>query len=255
MAPGGSRPVLHAFIDESGQRGHSPKASKHFAMSAVVMADENLPMVSAWLDGLRSEVGRQPGDTLHFQNLKSHAERLHVAKALGKQDMVRVISVVVCKDHLTGTARLNDDQAYLYTFRFLLERLSWYARDCKAEVRYTLAHIHRFKIAKLRAYEAALRSMDGRSCTVAWDHVDAKGGLIDQPSRVDALQIADLAVSSIAQAFEPDRFGNTEQRYLYELQPRIWRRGTGPNQYTTYGLKMHPWTDATKAAYPWVATL
>ena len=249
------RPMLHAFIDESGQRGHSPKASRHFVMSAVVMWHDEQPVVSTWLAGLREELGRSPGETLHFQNLKSHADRLHACMSVGSQETLAIISVVVCKDHLVGTMRLNDDQAYLYTFRFLLERLSWLARDKKADIRYTLAHIHRFKIAKLREYESILRATGKPECSIEWAHIHPAGGTVDQPNRVEMLQVADIAVSGIAQAFEPDRFGNTERRYLTELLPRIWARGSGGNRYTTYGLKMHPWSTTTKAAYPWVATL
>ena len=90
-------------------------------------------------------------------------------------------------------------------------------------------------------------------CQMAWDRPDPAGGKIDQPNRLELLQFADAAASSTATAFEPDRFGNTEQRYLSEFAPRLYRRGNG--KLTSYGLKMHPWSDATRAAYPCVATL
>lgn len=248
----GARPLLRAYIDESGQRGHSPRSSKHFVMTATIMLDSRVAHVAAWTAQLRKDLGRRPGDTLHFVNLKSHAERVHAAKALGKNTDLAFISVVVCKDHLTHATRLSDDQAYLFTFRFLLERLSWFARDRKHDLTYTLAHIRRFKLSQLRQYEAALRAS---STSVAWDYLDPSGGTIDQPSRDERLQIADIGASATAQAFEPDRFGNTEDRYLREMLPRVWARGNGANRLTTYGLKMHPWSASTKAAYPWVATL
>jgi hypothetical protein len=158
--------------------------------------------------------------------------------------------VVVCKQHLTGTP-LNDHQAYLYTFRYLLERLSWLARDQHCDLEYTLAHVVRFKLAKLRQYEAALRNTPG--CQVAWSVLGDRGGSIDQPSRVEALQLADTAASATFNAFEPDKYGNTEPRYLTALAHRLYRRGSAP--LTSYGLKIHPQTPATKAAYPWVAAL
>jgi hypothetical protein len=63
--------------------------------------------------------------------------------------------------------------------------------------------------------------------------------------------LADIAASATYQAFEPDQYGNTEPRYLQELTSRLWRPPS--RQLTSYGLKMHPWNDTTKAAYPWVA--
>jgi hypothetical protein len=147
------------------------------------------------------------------------------------------------------------DKAYLYTLRFLLERLSWIARDTNHELHYTIAHVVRFPMYKLREYENALRAMDSTVCKVAWDHVDGHGGRIDQPSRVEMLQFADATASATFAAFEPDAFANTEARYLQEMGSRLWRRGTGVNRLTSYGLKIHPWNDDTKAAYPWVAAL
>lgn len=240
---------LHAFIDEAGQRSSSKHSSDHFVMSAVLVDELQLPRAAAFMARLRTDLRRQPGQTLHWRYLKTHADRLHAAKSLGAQPWVTVSSVVVCKRHLTGD--LNDDRAYLYTLRFLLERMSWLARDRGRELNYTLAHIVRFKMETLREYEAILR--DDPRCQVAWQAVSAHGGRLDQPSRIELLQLADVAASATAVAFEPDAHGNTEQRYLQEIGPRLYRRGTAP--LTSYGLKMHPWSETTKAAYPWVAAL
>jgi hypothetical protein len=191
-----------------------------------------------------------PGHELHWLNIKSHPQRLHVARTLGQADFLTISSVVVCKRHFApGDAIHHNDVAYLYTLRFLLERLSWLGRDRGGAVDYTLAHIIRFQIAKLRHYEALLRAEP--QCKIRWAYI-AGPGSIDQPSRVQELQIADLAASAIAAAFEPDTFGNTEPRYLQEMIPRFYRRG---GNLTSYGLKMHPWNAAAQAAYPWVQAL
>ncbi|MEU8190035.1 DUF3800 domain-containing protein [Micromonospora carbonacea] len=239
--------MLYAFIDEAGNRSRGPKAGDHFVMSAVAIREPDLTTASQFLAALRSDLGRNPGDTLHWRNLK-HPERVHVANRLGQQGWATLSSVVVCKRHLSGTP-LNDDQAYLYTFRYLLERLSWLARDSHHELSYTLAHVIRFKLPTLRQYEAALRQTPG--CQIAWQVLGGRGGALDQPSRVEHLQLADAAASATWAAFEPDKYGNTEPRYLQSLANRLYRRGSAP--LTSYGLKFHP--NSTKAAYPWVATL
>lgn len=242
---------LHAFIDEAGQRSSSQRSSDHFVLSAVIIPEDFLPSAAALLAQLRSELRRRPGDPLHWRNLKGHAPRVHAAKTLGSAGTTTVSSVVVCKRHLPPS-ELDEDQAYLYTLRFLLERMSWYARDVGAELTYTLAHVVRFKLEKLRAYEERLRAM-WWGCQIAWGNLDSRGGHIDQPNRIEFLQLADVAASATFAAFEPDQFGNTEVRYLQELAPALYRRSGGA--LTSYGLKMHPWRDATKAAYPWVAAL
>ena len=246
-------PRLHAFIDEAGQRSHSARSSAHFVMSAVVVPSEHLADASVVLASLRTDLRRPVGATLHWRNIKSHADRLHAARALGAQPWVKVSTVVVCKRHLSASAGMSDDHAYLYTFRFLLERLSWLARDTQRGMYYTLAHVVRFKMERLREYEAILRSQPPPVCRIEWTWLDPKGGRLDQPGRVELLQLADIAASGTFLAFEPDNHGNTESRYVHEMAPRLYRRGSAP--LTSYGLKMHPWSDATRAAYPWVAAL
>lgn len=245
-----ARGRLVAYIDEAGQRARTSRSSSHFVLSAVVFHSEDEPAAIDLLQQLRVDLRRRAGDPLHWQNVKSHTQRLRLAQGLGTASWLTVASVVVCKDHLAAPP-LDDDGAYLYTLRFLLERLSWLSRDRDEVLTYTLAHVVRFKIAKLREYEAALQDLP--DCRVEWSALDPHGGYVDQPSRVEYLQLADAAASATFAAFEPDRFGFTERRYLEQLAPVLYRRPPGP--LTTYGLKMHPWTDATRAAYPWVAAL
>jgi hypothetical protein len=243
--------VLRAFVDESGGRAVTAKSTDYFVMAAVVIDDTAIAVASETLTQMRQDLGRRPGDPLSWKNLKSHSQRLRAAQLLAAAP-VTISSVVVCKRYL-ATALPSEDHAYLYTLRFLLERLSWLARDRKTAVEYTLAMITRFRLATLRAYEARLRNSS--TCKIAWDGMPLPGR-IDQPSRQELLQLADLAASATAKAFELDRFGNTERRYLEMLAPRLYRRGRGATALTSYGLKMHPWNDPScKAAHPWVNEL
>ncbi|MGI5201653.1 DUF3800 domain-containing protein [Spirillospora sp. CA-108201] len=240
-----------AFIDEAGQRSRTPKSSDHFVMSAAIIDDEHLDDAADCLAKLRVDLGRRPGDHLTWKNLHGHSLRLHASKVLGQQPWLTVSSVVVCKRHIThGIEEIDDDLAYLYTVRYLLERLSWHARDRSRQSSYTLAHVIRFKKEKLREYERLLRG--DAACKIAWSALDPRGGQIDQPQRLELLQLADLAASATFAAFEPDRYGNTERRYLENFAGRLYRRN---EKLTSYGLKMHPWCPSTKAAYPWVAAL
>ena len=244
---------LLAFIDESGQRAFSPSSSKHFVMSAVAWREEDDPKARALLASLRANLGVAPGTTLHWNRTSGHSPRKHLAKSLGAAEFVTIASVVVAKHAIPADRRLtNSHEAYLHTFRFLLERLSWLARDASMNLDYTLAHVVHFKMEQLRAYEAKLRGLSAQSCSVRWENVP-KGGSLDQPSRCEQLQLADIAASATAAAFEPDRFGNTERGYLLELLPRLYRRP--PVALNSYGLKMHPWNEVTRALHPWVADM
>lgn len=244
-----------AYIDESGQRSRGGKSSPHFVMSALVVPDEKLSSASDFLMALKRDLRRQPGDVLHWKNYPAHADRLHASKSLASRaDLFRVSSVVVCKEFLNPSpATFGHDAAYLYTFRFLLERLSWLVRAHDGELNYVLGHVVRFRTEQLREYEARLRAMGPNKCQIDWNFVTHKGGRIDQPSRVDMLQLADVVASAHGAAFNPDAYGNTESRYVETLAPLIYcPKGKA---ITAYGMKMHPWNADTKAAYPWVAAL
>jgi hypothetical protein len=240
---------ISAHVDESGGRAHTRKSTDHFVMTAVAFLDVDRPRARQLLVGLRRDIGRRPGDQLHWVNIKSHSQRLHVARTIGQAPFLTLSSVVVCKRQFqSGNAIEEEDMSYLYTLRYLLERLSWFGRTGGGTVTYTLAHIVRFQIAKLRQYESRLRA--DPTCQIKWSYLGP--GRIDQPTRVEELQLADLAASATAAAFEPDAFGNTEPRYLEEMAPRLYRhRGN----LTSYGMKMHPWNAATRAAYPRVQAL
>lgn len=68
----------------------------------------------------------------------------------------------------------------------------------------TLTHVVRFKSSKLRQYETALRNVP--ECQVHWPALDLGGGRLDQLSRLEQLQLADLCASAVFRAFEPDNF-------------------------------------------------
>jgi hypothetical protein len=240
--------VLHAYIDESGVRGTSVSSSDHFVMSAVIFREEDRRKAADLLASLRLDLRRDPGQTLHWKKLKAHDQRLHVSTSIGAAPWLRTASVVVCKRHLYG--EFDSQKRYLYTLRFLLERLSWLARDEDQVLHYTLSHIVRFKLATLREFEARLRA---QTTQVHWAALSPKGGRLIHPNDEEELQLADLVASATAAAFEPDAYGHTEHRYLRKLRPRIYCRDRGA--LTSYGLKMHPWDERTRAAYPWVAAL
>ena len=219
-------------------------------MAAAIFDDSHLGDARNLLVKLRADLGRKPADMLHWKNIKAHAQRVHAAKTLGETPWLTIATVVVCKRHIRSDApAIDEHMAYMWTFRLLLERLSWFARDKGKQVDITLAHVRHFPTSKLRQYEHRLRAAETK---VDWKSI---GGpcAIDQPIRVEPLQIADLAVSATGTGFNPDSFNNTEPRYTQELAPRLYRRGTAA--LTSYGLKVHPWNDKTQEAFPWVLSL
>jgi len=244
-----ARTVYRTYVDESGVRSLSATSGDHFMLSAVIVPDAREANARAALARLRVDLGLPLTAELHFNELKTHSRRLHASQVIGGLGFVTISHVIVCKRHF-GLAFLNDPtKAYLFTLRFLLERISWWVRDHGGQTHVTFAHIKGFKVADLHAYVARLQAM-GTETSIDWGSILLPVRM-DQPKTIELLQMADLVASSVGRAFEPDEFGNTERRYLLELASRLYRRGGSP--ITTYGMKLHPRSALTDPAYSWVA--
>lgn len=218
-------------------------------MSAVMFRSHSTTLATELLAELRKATGRQTSHELSFKKL-SDPHRATVATRIGAASWLQTSTVVVCKDHVPNSLP-DDNVRYLYAFRFLLERISWLARTHKEKADYTLAHIQRFKLENLRAYEGILRAMDTQ---IAWDNLLPEGGRINQPKVLEQLQLADLVASSCGIAFNaPENTKKVELSYIRALRPNMFQ--PSGRSLTSYGLKMHPWNETTKAAYQWVAAL
>lgn len=245
--------LIRVYIDESGQPSQSKASSRHFVMGAVLVRDERLSEALEWLVAAKASCNRRPEHELHWNKVRKPGQRLRIAEMLGEQPWGRFIAVVACKDHLEPADHLNDDGAYMYTLRYLLERVSWFVRQYGDESHVTIAHKVRFKKEKLLEYTDRLRSAPG--CQIDFRYLDPGMAVFDQPRRCEMLQVADSMTSAVAAGFEVNDKGELHPEYVQAFHGRMYRGFDGKRALTSYGLKMHPWRDATKAAYPWVAAL
>lgn len=250
--------LWRVYIDEAGDRGISEASSGHFVVAAALVRDRHDAMARQQLAELRSVLGRDDRHVLHFQRF-SHSHRIKAVQDVAASTVDAVCSSILCKrgfNQPTPAGELayitRPDPMYLWAVRLLLERVSWYLRDNgggRAIV--TFAHVRRFKSQKLHEYREALRESD---TGIHWPAFDDHPFRINAPDRVELLQIADTVASAIYRAIEPDRFGNVERRYLEELLPKVYRRGTRP--ITSYGLKVFPSGECAAAGtLHWLSTL
>lgn len=258
------RGKAHVFIDESGQRSPSAKSSDYFIMSAVLIKDINIEVARQHLTDLKLATNRRPEQILHWTKLKQH-HRSEVSTRLGAYQEMMFISVVTCKrvlarKSMTSTevdgevveyptfGPLSEDEAYLKTYQYLLERISWMARSHNVNADITIEHTIRFKSKALREFEAKIKA--SKSCSAAWDYLP-DGAKFSAKKDSDLLQLADLVASGIASAFNGHPVSGTKQDHVKAMRPRMWD-GPGSPKLTTYGLKMHPWDETTKKLHPWL---
>jgi hypothetical protein len=234
--------LWRVYVDEAGDRGISEASSGHFVVAAIIVRDQHETSTRQQLSDLRSALGRHDHHVLHFQRF-SHSHRVKAVQDLASSAVDAIFSSILCKRGFNQQTPAGEmayitrpDPMYLWAVRLLLERVSWFVRDNgggRAIV--TFAHVRRFKSQKLHDYRVALRGAD---TGIHWPSFDTHPFRINSPDRIELLQLADTAASAIYRAVEPDQFGNVERRYLEELLPKVYRRGTRP--VTSYGLKVFP---------------
>lgn len=67
--------MLLAYIDESGDRGTTPKSSDYFVMTAVVVRDKNLLHADLLFAGIKHDLRRRPTQELSWKGLKTLSDR------------------------------------------------------------------------------------------------------------------------------------------------------------------------------------
>jgi hypothetical protein len=235
--------VFRVYIDEAGDRGHHPASSKHFVVSAVIVRDLDESIVRGELASLRAALGRHPGHELHFRKL-THAQKIKACQDVADSSVATITNVVFCKTKLAGqipgtggVAYIKQaDPMYLYAVRLLLERISWYVDEHGGgPAIVTFAHLRRFPAMKLHSYRQALMCSP---TAIRWNAFAGYQFRINTPNTIELLQIADSAASALFRGVEPDQYGNREDRYIRELAPKVYRRGTG--NVTSYGMKVFP---------------
>jgi len=216
--------LYRVYVDEAGDLGISPRASRHLVLSAVVVADAEDAALRSDLHRLRLRLGRRPSHALHFVRL-DHSKRLKAAQDMAASHIWAIVSVALRKDSidlsdLVAPPCARPFMAYLWALRVLLERLS----SCFLEVResraiVTLSQLKGFEAQLLRNYRAALEASGASD--VSWTVFDGHPFRIDQPTKIELLQCADITASALFRAVEPDPFGNVERRYFEELGPKL----------------------------------
>ena len=235
------------YVDETGDRGWGGRASPIFVVSAVIVRDSDVPALEAALDRMNVQLGKPPETVLHWsENVKEHSQRKFVTREIAKLPITLTHAVVMKQPMMgSGTALSDHGSIYNYAIRRILERITWYVRDHGGEAIVTFAHVRNFPYERLWSYLKRLQQ--DRSAKITWTAIQGRP-MIDQPSRVRSLQIADLAAGALGSGVRPDKYGDHEAAYFLELVSRIYIRGAG--HVTSYGLNIIG-PDGCMAVYPW----
>jgi hypothetical protein len=221
--------LLRAYIDETGDRGHSASSSAFFAFAAVLVAEEDEPGLRAAMSGLRRDLTVPPGRALHWKDhVKTYPRRQHVARSLAQVANVMVVYVVVEKAAIPSDSGMYRDHVLFYNFAagLTMERILLAARDWPGDSRDAVVrfgHVRGFNHRTTTAYFELKATIDP---WIPWERLHGEVHFDDQATW-DGLQAADQYAGMLNVALRADQFGGYEEAHLLRIRHQIRTDGDG----------------------------
>lgn len=244
-----------AYIDESGDDGLSGRfrevgrqggASHWLSIGALVWrVSRDLDFVGHAKDIIAQLPEQKRRKPIHFKDI-DHPQRVMAVTRLA-QHPARLICVLAHKPSIPNGTFVRKNQLYHYMSRYLIERISWLCRDFRkvvpegdGRVKIVFARRGGMSYADFRDYLIRLQAADDPTIRIHWPVIDIDGIEARDQSERYGLQLADVAVSGLNWALEPDYYGNTEARFARSLKPIIYQRS---GNFLSYGAKLVPSPD------------
>jgi hypothetical protein len=244
------RPLVRAYVDETGDRGTSARASRYFAMVAVVIADEDDPALRSAISTCRIQLSVPANKPLHWaEHVKRFPRRQYVAGRLAAVPGVVLNYVVVEKAAIPLHVGFRTDQVLFYNYiagllveRMLLTAADWPggARDVVA----TFGHVRGFPHRQTLEYLDKKRA--NQSGWIPWNLLRGMPKFLGA-GQLDGLQAADQYAGMLRAALEPDEFGGYEQHHLLAVRHQL-RRVDGETWGHGFKVIAQP---RVMESYPW----
>jgi len=126
---------MYAYIDESGDEGVGGKGTKWFVVTALIATQEEAATLGYTYQRIKQRINLGADKVLHWSEL-SHPRKKAVVEELANSDF-SICSVLVDTQHqdIVDTSLKLGGRLYFYTFRQLVERITWYCDDKGYKVR------------------------------------------------------------------------------------------------------------------------
>lgn len=251
--------MAHSFIahiDEAGDDGLTGKfrvpgkggGSSHWLTIGATVWRQSIDLDAVrWAQDILSQMPlRKKGRPLHFVDL-DHSQRVMAVNGIREKPM-RIIAIFAYKPSMLQETYKEKNQLYQYMCRYLVERISWFCRDFRPHVpegdgRVKIVFSRRggMSYEDFRGYLQKLKDMQDPEIKIHWPVIDIEGIEAHDHSTRYGLQLADLAVSGLNAALEPDYYGNCEIRFARMLKDRVYSR---KQNFLSYGAKIVPSLEA-----------
>ncbi|MBB5699996.1 DUF3800 domain-containing protein [Sphingomonas yantingensis] len=245
-----------AYIDEAGDDGLNPDryrvpgrggGSSHWlTIGATVWRQSRDLDAVRWAKEIREQLPQQKKHKpLHYKDF-DHAQRVMAITGLCDRPM-RATAVIANKPIIPAGMYEQKNQLYHYMCRYLLERLSWLCRDMRpmvpegdGRVKIVFSRRRAMNYDDFQHYIQRLKDAADPEIRIHWPVIDISAIEAEDHGSRFGLQIADLVMSGLTAALEPDFYGNVEPRFARMLKPIVYSRG---GNYLSYGAKIVPNAD------------
>jgi hypothetical protein len=234
-----------AYIDESGDEGFAflnpPQraSSEWFVLSALLVPGPTEIAALRQIDAVMKPIERARASAIHFHKL-NHDQRVAMCTAIGESGAT-LISILIDKRRLNNAWLKLGYNLYFYATRYLLERISWLARDSHEgnpapiePVKIVFSNRARMSYDDLRAYVAKLKTQD---TSIYWPAIDPNEISTKAHKDLVGLRMADCVASGFGFGLELSPLGFYESRYGECMAPRVYARG---GRHRPYGMKFFP---------------
>ncbi|MER7050128.1 DUF3800 domain-containing protein [Streptomyces jumonjinensis] len=219
------RPRLNVYVDETGDRGFGEKSSPFFAMTALLVPEEDDSDVRFTAGGLRAFIGT--GKPLHWVDhfkAKKPDRRRIAAQKLALMRTAKVIHVITPKAEVATDAGVRDGtRFYNYSTRLLLERVAHAARNWPGGSRLAVTRLGIVKgmdHAVTAAYLDHVRRT-AQHASVPWNHI--KWPLAWRGTDWDGIQLADIHAGLLNVALSGKPSDSACAKNLLECRHQLYR--------------------------------
>jgi hypothetical protein len=224
---------MYAYIDESGDDGIGGKGSKWFVITALIANQEEATALGNTYHRIKQRINLDINKVIHWSEL-NHLRKKAVVEELANNEF-SFCSVIVDTQHqdiVNTSPKLGGRRLYFYTFRRLVERITWYCDDKGYKVRLYPENRAGVKYEELSGYLSYIQSQP--DCEIRKDCI-----LVVRPkakTQSNLLQLADSVCGAVQNAVE-HKYGVIEDSYLLTLRDKLYRRG---GNAFGYGIKFMP---------------
>lgn len=246
-----TRKRLLAFVDETGDRGHSVKASPFFSMATVLIPEEDYRSLSAAVISLKQTFKVPKERPLHWSDhVKVFPRRQLVTRELSRLPSLVVNYVIFEKAGMSVSPYLRSDQEafYNYTAGFTMERLllaAGFWPGGARDVKVTFGHVRGFQHSKTLDYFQIKKERNQGPAN--WALLEGTPTFA-ATNGSSGLQAADQYAGILSAAMVPDQYGGYEPHHLMAIRRQIRRNSAG--SCWNYGFKVMARPN-TFESYPW----